>query len=301
LTERLHATKFAEWLDLSGLSPYAVGQCLTLTANQTLSSFQLRDTEQADCTAAHVLEVFMQTEHPAPLGEPYPGDDAIRAFADQQCTGAFAGYVGQEFDSSSFDIYWFYPDSQHWKANTERSSAFSRRATKFLALGRLEAAACRQSGVAALTSRVSDARGRSSRHHAVMSRDAPKIERPAAADLMSEWPEEMGWPQTQGGEKKISELNRAAWIFPACHWRADRIRERRLSLAEALMQKQAVPTTTSCPRPWTTAAKQRSTSPTQATWRGDQRQSTVQAYSAHSCRASSLSRASAAARPARCR
>jgi hypothetical protein len=131
-----------------------------------------------------------------------------------------------------------------------------------------------------------------------MSRDAPKIERLAAADPMSVWPEEMGWPQTRGGEKKISELTRAAWIFPACHWRAHRIRERRPSLAEAVMQKQAVPTTTSCPTPWTTAEKQRSTSPTQATWRGEQRQSTV---AHHSCRASPLSRTSAAAEPARCR
>jgi hypothetical protein len=107
----------AEWLDRSALSPYAVGQCLTLTANRTLSSIQLRDTEQVDCATPHTLEVFVQTKHPAPLDEPYPGDEPIRAFADQQCTDAFAGYVGQDFDSSSLDIYWFYPDSQSWKAN----------------------------------------------------------------------------------------------------------------------------------------------------------------------------------------
>jgi hypothetical protein len=108
----------AEWLDLSGFSDFAVGQCLTLTGNATLESFRLADTEEVDCAAPHMLEVFVQTRHPAAVGEPYPGDAALQGFAEEQCTGAaFAGYVGRDFDSSSLDAYWTYPDDQGWKAN----------------------------------------------------------------------------------------------------------------------------------------------------------------------------------------
>jgi hypothetical protein len=108
----------AEWLDLSGFSDFAVGQCLDLTGNATLESFRLGDTEEVDCAQPHMLEVFVQTEHPAAVGEPYPGDPALGAFAEEQCTGpAFAGYVGRDFESSSLDAYWTYPDEQTWKAN----------------------------------------------------------------------------------------------------------------------------------------------------------------------------------------
>jgi hypothetical protein len=108
----------AEWLDLSGFSDFTVGQCLTLTGSATLESFRLADTEKVDCAQPHPLEVFLQTNHPAPVGEPYPGDQAFQAFAEGQCTGpAFADYVGRDFESSSLDSYWTYPDDQNWKAN----------------------------------------------------------------------------------------------------------------------------------------------------------------------------------------
>jgi hypothetical protein len=108
----------AQWLDLSGFSDFAVGQCLTLTGNATLESFRLGDTKEVDCATPHALEVFVQTKHPAAVGEPYPRDAALQAFAEQQCTGeTFAGYVGTDFESSSLDAYWTYPDDQSWKAN----------------------------------------------------------------------------------------------------------------------------------------------------------------------------------------
>jgi hypothetical protein len=107
----------AEWLDLSGFSDFAVGQCLTLTGNATVESFRLGDTDKVDCAQPHMLEVFLQTNHPAGVGEPYPGDPALQALAEGQCTGAaFADYVGRDFDSSSLDAYWTYPDDQSWKA-----------------------------------------------------------------------------------------------------------------------------------------------------------------------------------------
>jgi hypothetical protein len=108
----------AEWLDLSGLSDFAVGQCLALTGNATLESFRLGDTEEVDCASPHMLEVFLQTQHPAAIGDPYPGDPVLNAFAEEQCTGpAFNEYVGRDFVSSSLDAYWTYPDEQTWKAN----------------------------------------------------------------------------------------------------------------------------------------------------------------------------------------
>ena len=108
----------AEWIDLSGLSDYRVGQCLKLNGNATLHSFELRDTEEVACTEPHPLEVFVQTQYPNPAGDPYPGDAALQAFAENQCTGeAFADYVGRDFDSSSLDAHSLYPDDQGWKAN----------------------------------------------------------------------------------------------------------------------------------------------------------------------------------------
>lgn len=114
----------AEWLDLSGFSDFAVGQCFTLTGNATPESFRLGDTEEVDCGAPHLLEVFVQTQHDAPVGAPYPGDEALGTIADRHCIDAFAGYVGSDVDSSSFSYWVFYPNGQSWKANDREILCF---------------------------------------------------------------------------------------------------------------------------------------------------------------------------------
>src|SRR5262249_35024806 len=99
-------------------STSAVGPRREHQGNDALPRLERRATGEVPCPEPHPLEVFVQTQFPNPAGDPYPGDAALQAFAVNQCTGgAFADYVGRDFDSSSLDAHSLYPDDQGWKAN----------------------------------------------------------------------------------------------------------------------------------------------------------------------------------------
>jgi hypothetical protein len=92
------------WFDLSGLSDIEIGECW--------DESQLA----VECNAPHAFEVFLQIEHPAGKGKPYPGD-ALDSYAEKQCEGEFEPYVGSDFQSSSFGFTYFPPDESGWNAN----------------------------------------------------------------------------------------------------------------------------------------------------------------------------------------
>ena len=44
----------------------------------------------------------------------YPSDDQLSAFAEQECVGAFATYVGLSYDTSALDVVYFTPSNDAW-------------------------------------------------------------------------------------------------------------------------------------------------------------------------------------------
>ena len=62
------------------------------------------------CTQPHDDEVTLVTSYPASSTAPFPGNDAIQSFVDQNCAAAFSSYVGISADQSSHTYGWFSPN-----------------------------------------------------------------------------------------------------------------------------------------------------------------------------------------------
>lgn len=69
------------------------------------------------CADEHVYEVFFVGEMP---DGGFPGDDAVAAFADENCVPAFEAYVGVPFEESIWFASPVGPGEQEWLAGTRR-------------------------------------------------------------------------------------------------------------------------------------------------------------------------------------
>jgi Septum formation len=72
--------------------------------------------EVVDCAEAHEYEVYLVAQHPAPEGEAFPGNKAVNAYADEQCTAAYEGYMGIPLLDSTYTYIWLSPDAELWEA-----------------------------------------------------------------------------------------------------------------------------------------------------------------------------------------
>lgn len=69
------------------------------------------------CIEPHSHEAYFVTEHP---DGPYPGATALEVFAEQQCVGAFADYVGTEVAESRFYFTYLFPSVSTWNDKQDR-------------------------------------------------------------------------------------------------------------------------------------------------------------------------------------
>jgi hypothetical protein len=65
-----------------------------------------------DCAIPHQYEVAGVVEVPI-LGA-YPGDEELVRQAQRRCPPVFATYVGQPYESSSFELGWLLPTGEEW-------------------------------------------------------------------------------------------------------------------------------------------------------------------------------------------
>jgi hypothetical protein len=68
------------------------------------------------CDQPHQGEVYAMVEHGAPLGEAYPGDDALTAFGVTECAARFEGFVGAPLGATGLDAFYLYPTPVQWDA-----------------------------------------------------------------------------------------------------------------------------------------------------------------------------------------
>ena len=101
------------WFDLGYASDVTIGDCVDIDERTIVP-----------CDEPHDGELYLQLDHPAERGVPYPGTRAIEAFGDEQCTVAFAGYVGRDYASSEYDFVYRYPDQPGWDANDREILCF---------------------------------------------------------------------------------------------------------------------------------------------------------------------------------
>ena len=80
-------------------NPFKVGDCIS--AKQ----------DTVACTQPHDSEVTLVSSYPASSSDPFPGNDAIQSFVDQNCIAAFSSYVGISPDQSSHVYGWISPSA----------------------------------------------------------------------------------------------------------------------------------------------------------------------------------------------
>lgn len=86
----------------------AVGDCFSVDADQ------FDTVVVVDCEQPHEYETFHVFDHGAGPSEPYPGDDALFAFADTECQAPFEEYVGHDYQTSIWFITSITPSEDTW-------------------------------------------------------------------------------------------------------------------------------------------------------------------------------------------
>jgi hypothetical protein len=92
-----------------------VGDCFDTDQFTPGTSIELRRVHLVACTEAHQHEVYAVEHDPASPGAPFPGDEAVSAFADDRCLAAFEPAVGIGYRQSSLDFAVITPDAGAWK------------------------------------------------------------------------------------------------------------------------------------------------------------------------------------------
>ena len=69
------------------------------------------------CTQPHTHEAYFSVDY---VGDAYPGAAALEVYAEQQCVGSFADYVGVELSQSRLYFTYLYPSVTTWNSKTDR-------------------------------------------------------------------------------------------------------------------------------------------------------------------------------------
>lgn len=72
---------------------------------------EVTDVSVVPCADEHAQEVFASAE--IPDGD-FPGDDALREQAQEECAAEFATFVGTPWPESELDYTWLQPTEESW-------------------------------------------------------------------------------------------------------------------------------------------------------------------------------------------
>ena len=100
-----------------------VGDCFLAPANIAVEVSSLAATS---CATAHQLEMFAKPTFVSPgsatAPASFPGDAALKSFADGACADAFTGYVGVDYRDSSYFFTYLNPSARSWQQNDDRTT-----------------------------------------------------------------------------------------------------------------------------------------------------------------------------------
>lgn len=97
-----------------GQTALAVGECFDAQAFRPGVPLDMSGARPVPCAGPHQHEVYDVGTFPAPDRAPYPGDGTIDAYIQDRCLGAFAAYVGIDFQRSTLDFATVRPDRASW-------------------------------------------------------------------------------------------------------------------------------------------------------------------------------------------
>lgn len=99
------------------------GDCFQVPKDITV---ELTSLAKAPCTTPHELEAYALVPFVDPSGatEPgaFPGDAALKTFADGACAEHYADYVGVDYRDSSLYFTYLNPSARSWQQDDDRST-----------------------------------------------------------------------------------------------------------------------------------------------------------------------------------
>ena len=95
-----------------GVFSLTLGDCVAETALGEVAEIKV-----VPCSEPHGGEVYY--EHTMPEGD-YPGDAVIQDVAQDECLRSFETFVDIDWDDSTLDISWFYPNETSWTRMRDR-------------------------------------------------------------------------------------------------------------------------------------------------------------------------------------
>ncbi|MGH2444536.1 MAG: septum formation family protein [Candidatus Limnocylindria bacterium] len=104
----------------TGTAPPAEGEATSVFELEIGDCFDteqedvVEEVDQVDCAAPHEYELYATIDHPGGNDDAYPGDAELATFAEQECIGAFEGFVGETYEDSELFIYYLQPSENTW-------------------------------------------------------------------------------------------------------------------------------------------------------------------------------------------
>jgi hypothetical protein len=95
-----------------------VGDCLKPDED---AEGELTEVEAVPCEEPHTQEVFALPEYEGENPDVYPGEAAIRAFADAACLDAFERYTGADYLDSDLYFSYLHPSLDSWNEGDDRT------------------------------------------------------------------------------------------------------------------------------------------------------------------------------------
>lgn len=117
-----------------------VGTCFNQYTYLDRNDLPAQLTTAIGCTRPHNGQVYAIVTHDAPIGAPYPGEDAVNRWGQDQCLERFEPFVGREYVRSELEIGMITPSRTDWEGedNRRRISCFVHSYRGLLIVGTME-------------------------------------------------------------------------------------------------------------------------------------------------------------------
>lgn len=100
-----------------------VGQCFRAPEGITV---ELTELPSVDCSEPHEQEAYALVDYTDPgsdtTPEDFPGEAALKTFADGACAERFADYVGVDYRDSELFFTYLVPSARSWQQNDDRTT-----------------------------------------------------------------------------------------------------------------------------------------------------------------------------------
>lgn len=117
-----------------------VGTCFNQYRYLDRNDLPAQLTTAIGCTRPHNAQVYAIVIHDAPPGAPYPGEEAINSWGQEQCYNQFEPFVGLVYEKSQLEIGMITPSRTDWEGENyrRRISCFVYSYKELLIIGDME-------------------------------------------------------------------------------------------------------------------------------------------------------------------